>query len=906
MSWMTGVRARLRELIRRGDAEQRMAEEIAFHLEMETCRHRELGCDPAEARRRALVAFGGVERHKEASRDGRRIPFLEEFARDLRFALRSLAKAPVFAGTAVLTLALGVGASTAVFGLVSATLLRPLPFPEAERLVTLYQQREAPGVESRASRWSYPEFTALRATTATVAQLAAFYADDVNLSGAAGEPVRVRVEMVSASYLVALGVRPLLGRGFLPHEDSIAGSHPVAVLGAAVWERDFGADSAVIGRPIVVNGVPLTVVGVMPVAFRGLTGGAELWIPHAMAPAVYYADHLTSDQHFLTVIGRLHRGATMERARAELAVTGARAVAAAHDASGDGGAARWTPTLVSLDEARRDPSDVRAQLVLAGAVSFVLLIAAVNLSGLLLARTVARAGEMAVRVALGASRRRVVQQAVVESGIIAVIGGTLGVVLAAGGLGLLAWFAPPVVIGGSGPFAQLDPFAAPAVDWRVAAFAGSLALGAGLLAGVVPAMRITRGDLARSLKLGARGSSAGVGSLRRPTLLSGAAVAQVACALVLLVGAGVLLQNFHRLSNLESGVRGANVVSFRVSAPERRYGGAAAASLLERLLARVERVPGVLSASVGRCLPSLDCSSTMLYRAGESTDDAPIVGRHYVGPDHFRTLGIALRHGRGLTTADRADAPRVAVINETAARRFWPGEDPIGKRIWFGSGGGFASPDSLTEIVGVVADVRYGAPGSAVEPDVYTSYHQFAWPTTMVIVRSSGNPLALVPALRRAVADVDPALPIYDVRTVAERDAEGVARERFATVALVLFATLGMLLASVGVYGVMTYSVVQRRRELGIRMALGCSPAAVQRLVIRQGLVLAATGAAIGLTLSVGLTRGLSSLIVAANTAEPLILVAVTLILLSVTLVTCYLPARSAARVDPVRTLAAE
>ena len=906
MSWFMGARARLRQLVRRRAAEQRTDEEIAFHLEMETERHRRLGASPAEARRRAMVAFGGVERHKEALRDGRRIPVLAELWRDVRYAARALAKAPAFAATAVVTLALGVGANTAVFGLVSATLLRPLPFPEPERLVVLQQQSERPGRDPRPVRWSYPEFAAVRGTLASVPHVAAYYADDVNLSHGAGEPVRVRAEMVSASYLPALGLRPALGRGFLPAEDATPGAHPVVMLGAALWTRAFGADPRVVGRRVLLNGVPLDVVGVMPRGFRGLTGGADVWIPHAAAPAVYFAEHLTTGERFLTVVGRLAPGVPIERARAEVASAGTRAAASARRSAGDGGAGRWTATLARLEDVRRDPATVRAQLVLAGAVGFVLLIAVVNLSGLLLARAVGRARELAIRTALGAGRRRVVQQVVVESALVGLLGGALGALLAAWALRLLGTVAPPQLGGARAGLPQLDAFATPGMDWRVAAFALGLALSAGLLAGVVPALRVTRGDLTRSLRMGARGATVGVGSLRRPTILAGVAVAQVAFALVLLAGAGLLLRSFHRLQSLDSGVDAAGVVSFRVSAPETRYRGEAAAALLESVLERVAAVPGVTAATVGRCLPSLDCSSTPLHLPGQPTEDAPTVGRHYVGPDHFRTLGIPLRRGRALTADDRAGRPRVTVINETAARRFWPGQDPIGRRVWFGSGGGFASPDSLTEIVGVVADVRYAAPGAEVVPDFYTSYLQFTYPETIVMVRAAGDPLALVPALRRAVAAVDADLPIYDVRTVRERDAEAVAGERFATVALGVFAGLGIVLAALGVYGVMTYSVLQRRRELGIRLALGATPATVRRLVLAHGLALAGMGLTAGTLLSLGLTRALSALIEGTGGADPLVLAVVVLALLLVALVTCYVPARAASRVDPVRTLAAD
>lgn len=908
MSWITGVRARWEQVLKRGAADERMDEEIRFHLERETERlQRERGLSHEEARRQAVLAFGGVEKHRQEMREGRRVPLLEELWRDLRYAARSLRRAPGFTTAAVLTLALGVGANSAVFGLVSATLLRPLPFSDSDRLVTLYQIHEGAGREPRPTPWSYPLFADVRSSLTTISDVAAYYAGDVNLSGTGADPIRVGAEMVSAAYFRALDVQPALGRAFVPQEDSIPGAHPVAMLGNGVWRREFGADPQVIGRNILLNGVALTVVGVLPEGFRGLTGEGEVWIPHAMAPKVYFPEHLTTSEQFLNLVARLRPGVPLEQARAEVASVATRVAAATRGENGGGqGEGRWSTTLLPLEEARRDPATMRAQLVLAGAVFFVLLIGAVNLSGLLLARSVGRSREMAVRAALGAGRRRLLRQALVESGAIGVLGGALGALMAVWAIRLLSTLAPERLGGAGSRFTRLrlDSFSVPEADWRVMAFAAALALTAGLLAGLIPALRSTRGELTVALKTGSRGSTVGVGTLRRPTILSWVAVAQVACALVLLVGAGLLLQGFHRLQSLDPGLDAAGVMTFRITPPESEYGGAAAGTLLQRVLERVESVPGVASATVGRCLPGTGCSSTSLYIAGRPVpEEAPEVRRHYVGPDHFRTLGVPLLRGRAITPKDRAGLPRVAVVNETAARRFWPGEDPIGRRVWFGSGGGFASPDSLTEIVGVVDDVRYGAPGEPIEPDFYTSYLQYVLPSTLVMVRTAADPTALVPALRRAVATVDPNLPIHEMRTVAEVRAEALTEERFATAALGIFAGLGLLLAALGIYGVMAYSVAQRRREIGIRIALGATPRQVLRQVIGQGVALTGIGIALGTLLSLGLVRVLSALVAGMGTTDPLVLAAVVLFLLLVALITCYLPARSAARVDPVTIL---
>ncbi len=910
MSWLTGVRARFGHMLKRGMAEERMEEEISFHLEMEAERlRREDGLSSEESHRQAVLAFGGVEKHREEMREGRRIPLLEEIWRDLRYAARSLSRAPGFTTAAVLTLALGVGANTAVFGLVSATLLRPLPFPAPDRLVALYQSYEGTDRESQATPWSYPEFAALRSNLTTIPEMAAHYAADVNLSGTGADPDRVGAEIVSASYFRVLGVQPALGRAFLPKEDLVPGAHAVAMVGDRLWRRAFGADPQVIGSRIRVNGVALTVVGVLPEGFRGLTGEGEVWIPHAMAPEVYFPEHLTTSEQFLNLVGRLGTGISLEEARAEVASVATRVVAAPREEAGGGQEeGQWQVTLLPLEEARRDPATVQAQLVLAGAVFLVLLIAAVNLSGMLLARSITRSREMAVRAALGAGRRRLVRQALVESGAIGVLGGLLGALMAIWGIRVLSTIVPERLGGAESRFARLrlDSFSLPEADWRVMAFAGVLAMAAGLFAGLIPALRSTRGELTVALKTGSRGSTIGVGSLRRPTLLSWVAVAQVAFALVLLVGAGLLLQGFHRLQSLDTGLDASAVMTFRITPPESKYGGVAAGTLLQRVLQRVEAVPGVASATVGRCLPGTDCSWTSMYVQGRSPEEAPQVRRHYVGPDHFRTLGIPMLRGRGILPEDRLGRGRVAVVNQTAARRFWPGEDPIGKRIWFGSGGGFASPDSLTEVVGVVGDVHYGAPGAPIEPDFYTSYLQYVLPSTLVMVRTVGEPAALVRALRQAVASVDPNVPIHEVRTVMEVRAEALTEERFATAALAIFAGLGLVLAALGVYGVLAYSVEQRRREIGIQIALGATQRKILRQVIGQGTALAGVGVAAGTVLSLGLARVLTALIPGIGTADPLVFATVVSVLLVVALIACYLPARSAAMVDPVETLAAE
>jgi putative ABC transport system permease protein len=905
MGALSRVRSWWRVLWRRSAFESEMEEEFRFHLERRAEDLMAGGLDRGEAVRRARREFGSPERYKSQGREARGLRAFEELRIEVRQVARSLSRSPGFTVAAVLMLGLGIGVNAAVFSLISANLIRPLPFPEADRLVVVHQIRASPGAEPQPLRWSYPQFEALRSELSTVPEIAAYYADDVNLAGGVAGPVRVRAEMVSASYLSLLGVRPALGRDFAAAEDRVPGTHPVVILGHELWSGHFGADSRVVGEAVVLNDITLMVIGVAPTGFRGLTGEADLWFPQAMAPAVSFPDQLTSPQFFHSVVGRLAPGVSVAEGRAEVATAGAAASARAGPERPDG--SDWGASLLPLDEARRDVGAVRAQLVLGGAAAFVLLIALVNLSGLLLARSTGRTRESAVRAALGAGRFRLVRHGAVEGGLLGLLGGALGALLALWSVGALVALSPDQMGGGRPRFATIASFAEPTVDWRVIAFAAVLSLTAGLLAALIPALRGARMDLGPALRTGARGSSAGVGTLRRPTILSAAAVAQVALALVLLVGAGLMLQGFQRLRTVDPGFDPSGVVTFRISPPYGEYQGEAAAPLLQQVLERVEAVPGVESATVSLCTPFSRCSSTPLYLDGRpSPDPAPLVGRLYVGPDHFRTLRIPLVRGRALTADDRAGRPRVAVINETAARRFWPNADPIGQRVRFGGGGGFASPDSLTEIVGVVGDVLHGSPGEAVGPDFYTSYLQFTWPYTTVLVRAPGDAMALVPALRRAVREVDANLPIYDVQTMRERAAGSLARERSATTALTLFAGLGLLLAALGIYGIMAYTVAQRRREIGIRLALGAAPSEILRFILAQGAILTTAGLAMGAAVSVAVTRALPALIGDIGPIEPRVLLPVVVFLLLVALLACFLPARAATRVDPLETLAAD
>jgi putative ABC transport system permease protein len=906
MKVVAAVQSLLRALRQGRSFDADMDAEFRHHVELRTSALIDAGHSAAEAARRARVEFGAADRYREEGRAARGLLRFDEVRTDLRYAARGLRRSPGFALGAIVLLALGVGVNAAVFSLLSAHLFRPLPFPDPERLVLVHQTHAAAPSEPRPLPWSYPEYDALRRATGGFAGLAAYTTASLNVT-VGSETFRSSAEVVSASYLGTLGVQPARGRDFLAGED-LAGAAPVVMLSHDLWQRHLGEAADAPGRNVVVNGLTFTVVGIAPPGFRGLTGEADIWVLHGMAPAVYFDRYLTSDQRFLHIVGRLSPGMTLEHAGAELGTVALRAAAAVRASQGSGQTGAWGVAAVPLDAARQDPATVRAQLLLAGAVFFVLLMAVVNVFALLLARSTVRARETAVRGALGAGRWRIVRHGAVEGGLLGVLGGALGLVLAVWSVRVLATLAPDRMDPTQRRLGNLSSFAVPDVDWRVIVFSILLSIGAGVVAGILPVIRATRGDFVRALKSGARGTSLGVGSVRRPTVLSAAAVVQIACALVLLAGAGALMQSVQRLVATEPGFDPSGVVTFRIDPPDRIYRGAAAAPLLERVLRSVEAVPGVQSATVSLCTPYMQCSTTSVFIAGrDDAGSAGPVGRHYVGPDHFRTLGITLLRGRALTDSDREGQPRVAVINETAAQRFWPDEDAIGQRVWFSSGGGFASQDSPTEIVGVVADVLYGRPGEPIRPDFYTSYHQFTWHyTTLMVKTAAGDPLVLVPALRQAVLDVDPHLPIHDVRSLANRSAEALAGERFAARALAVSGALGLLLAALGVYGIMAYSVAQRRREVGIRLALGSTPHDVLRVLMGQGAGLLAVGLLIGTVTALWLSRALPAFIAGVSGANAGLLAAVAGVLAVVGLVACWLPARSAMRVDPAETLAGD
>jgi putative ABC transport system permease protein len=816
--------------------------------------------------------------------------------RDIRYAARVLLARPGFSIVAILTLALGIGATTTMFAVVYAALWRPVPFADPDSLAILYVTRTTPRDGLARLRWSRPVIEELKGT-ASFEAVASFTRPTVAVGGGPGTPEQIDAEIVSPPYFRILRVAPSLGRTFLDDEDGAPGAHPVVVVSDRLWRRRFDADPSLVGGSIRVNDIPLTVVGIMPAGFFGLSGKADVWIPPAMAPLATYADYLTTPQHFISVVARLRPGIGTARATAELDARRDRFV----DPAGPPDA-QWSAIAVPASEARVDPTVRRSALMLLGAATCVLLIACVNVAALMLGRGRARRREFAIRLAIGSGRRHVIRQLLAEAALLAAVAGVAGVLLAAWSIGLLAGALPATVATFVNDYGAIASFASPRLDLRGLAFAVAITAATTVVFALAPALEASRQDLAAVLKQDDR---AGTRGKALPALV----VSEIAVAVLLLSAAALLIDSFARIASRRDGFDADRVVTFWIRPPTSRYAPADGPAIVERMLTRIEQTPGVDLAAVNRATPFIGGSrSIVLFPDGPAdAAHAPPVGRHYVSANYFRTLGIPIVAGRPLTTADRAGRPAVAVINESGARRFWPGETPIGKRVWFGTTTGpFSDREHAVEIVGVAGDVKYDGLDDAVGADFYTSYLQFAYPDTMVMVKARGDAAALVPALRAAVAAVDSTVPIYDVMTLDDRVGTALARPRFNATVAGVFAAAALLLAALGVYGVLSYSVSMRMREMGVRVALGADAGRVVRLVVGDGMRLAIGGAGIGVAAAMAAARLMRGLLAGVAPTDPLIVAAGAIIMLAVAAVAAWLPARRASRVDPVTVLRAQ
>ena len=819
-------------------------------------------------------------------------------ARATRFATRSLARTPVLSGAAVLSMSVGIAATTAVFSVVDAALFRPPPFPDAGRLAIIYTTRRRGNAPAGRERWSWPRFKLLDGARSFTG-VASFTPSVLALTGEQSEPANA--EFVSSAYWRVVRINPAIGGVFPADADVAAGVAPVAILSDALWRRRFGGSPAVVGSKIAVNGVPLIVVGVAPAGFDGLTGRAQLWIPATMAPRLTYPDYLVTNQNFISVVGRLRDDTSLETARQELALLGAeiqRRVPVPTSVAEN----RFAATAGSLAEARIDPSTRQPMLLLLGAAACLLLLACFNVAGLLIGRALTRRREIAIRVATGASARRIVGEQLLESAVLAVAGGALGVALAALVAGRLVL---PASAGRSRNFyGAIGEFATPRIDWRVVAFCTGLCVMATIVAGLIPALRAARVDLVSDLKDGARGSSGK--SIVRQFLVG----LESTIATGLLFAGGLFALSWSRLEDTDVGFDRSHLLTFWIRPAETRYPVSKAAALIDRVLEEIRAVPGVEAATVDGCAPvGPGCASSTLYVMGRpmpKPGEAPGVLRHYVAPDHFRTLGVPLLRGRVFEPTDRAGSPRVAVISLNAARRFWPGEDPIGQRVWFGGGSSYNSPDSSAEIVGIVGDVaNQPLDDHPFQADFYTPYKQFTYSSRAVLVRTRGAPVAAVDPIRRALSRVDPDLTLFDVHPLDEQIHLSWGRLAYQIRLVGTFAVAALLLAATGIFAMIAHSVTDRRAELGVRMALGASSMNVLAVVSRQGAWPALAGLGLGLTAAIVAGRWLVAIVYGVSAIEPILVGAVFAVTAFVSLGATSIAARRALAIQPIEAMRA-
>jgi putative ABC transport system permease protein len=822
---------------------------------------------------------------------------IDELVRDLRFGARSLARTPVVTLAALLSIALGVAATTAVFGIVDAALFRPPPFERPNQLAAVYTTRQASNAPVIRERWSWPRYRRLRDLNTSFEQVATFTVSVLAITSDEAEPVNA--EVVSSAYLPLLRIQPIAGRAFTAEDDDVAAA-PAALIGYDIWQRRYGGERSVLGRTVSLNGVAVPIVGVLPRGFVGLTGRGQVWVSPTLPSRASYRDYLTTNQNFISVVGRLKPNVSIDQARSELATLG-REIQRVQPSDGDP-RTQFGATTMTLNEARVDPSTRTPMLLLLTAVGCLLLLSCANVAGLLLGRAVSRRREIAIRIATGASRARIVRQLLVESALLALAGGAVGVFVAipvTANAGI-----PSAMWRGRNFYGALSEFSTARVDARVLVVAISICAVTTLVFGLVPSLQATRLDLTSALKSGTVTS----GTRRRLDPRRMIVGVETGLAMVLLVAGGLLAASWRRLATADVGFDRSHLLTFLIRPSEVRYPPPKAPELLTSLLGEIERVPGVVATSVDGCAPvGTGCASTTLYVMGRpvpAPGEAPGVLRHYVGPNHFRTLSVPLIRGRIFDARDRTGSPRVAIINQVAASRFWPNDDPIGKRVWFGGGSTFDRPDSSAEIVGIVGDVAYQALDERpFQPDFYTPYTQFTYASRTVLVRTRGEPTAVLPDIRAAIARVDPALALFEIRTMDEKIGDSWARLSYQTKILAVFAIIALLLAATGIFAIVAHVINDRRREIGIRIALGASPVQVLTAVGESGARPATVGLMLG-AVSAGIVgRLLAAAVYGVRAFDPAVIGAVVVALAIVIVAAAYVAARRALLVDPVESL---
>jgi putative ABC transport system permease protein len=877
--------ARIRGLLGKTRSESDLAAELRAHLEMAEEEHLARGKSHQEAKHAARRDFGGVEQFKELYRERRGLPMLETFLQDLRFGARMLRKNPGFTAVAILTLALGIGANTAIFSVVNSLLLTPPRFNQPDRLVMVWETKPSTswhqGPVSPANYFQWLEHNTV------FEQMAVMYDDHLTISSDS-DPEQVAYQGVTPNMLAMLGTDPIIGRTFTA-QDGVPGNDDVVILSHGLWQRRFGGDPSVVGKKIQLNGQSNTVVGVMPRGFqlfikRGSFTGEQ---PELWAPIAFTAKSRVPRGRYLTSVARLNPGVSVAQAQAQMD-----AIANSLQTQWPDFDNGWGVEVVPLKD--QLVGGIRAPLfVLLGAVAFVLLMGCTNVANLLLGCAAGRQREIAVRAALGAGRARVIRQLLTESLLLSLLGGATGLLLAIWGTQALIALGPRNML----PVTPVN------LEWRVMTFTVVVSIATGILFGLGPSLLAFSSNWIESLKEGSRGVR---GGRRGNRLRAGLVIAEIGLAVVLLVGAGLCVRSFFLLTSVDAGFNPHNLLTMKISLPNASYSeDGKKIAFFQQLRERIAALPGVVAASADTWLPFTTAGAATGFQIeGQSKlsdADQPVTDVRVIEPDYFHTMGIPLLAGRDFNDREAVTPSHVVIVNQSLAARYFPGESPIGKRITVGMGG---LPEKYpSQIVGVVGDVKHEGLNTTPGAMVYWPHPELPLPFTTFVVRTIANPLAMVDAIRQQIRQLDPALPVSDIVTMEARMSDSIAQTRFSTLLLGIFAVVAIVLASVGIYGVTSYAVTSRRHEIGIRMAIGAQPGEVERMFIRQGMKFTLAGLCVGLLASYGLTRLMQGLLFGVTPHDPLTFVSMTGLLTIVALIACYVPARRATRMDPLIAL---
>jgi predicted permease len=882
LTFLKSVVSRFRAQASKQCVDREFQHELDSHLEMATQENIRRGMTAEDAARAARIRLGGATQLRETNRELRGLPFIETALQDFRFALRMLRKNPGFSAIAILTLALGIGANTAIFSVVYAVLLKPLPYTDSEQLFTVFQQ----GIKDANNKngFSFANMRDFREQTDVFFSLSGVQGHQLTLTGH-GDPLVIDTSVVTPDLFTTFRVQPILGRSFVP-DDGKPGAAPVVVLSENLWRGSFGSNPNIAGTSITLDKRAFTVIGVMPSYFRfpQVQQSRQIWIPIVDDP-LFGSWLERRGGHWLRLTGRVKPGVTLDQAHAQFDAIADR-LAKQYPEDNDGWTIRMIPLRDFLVGEMKTPL-----LVLLGAVGLVLLIACANIANLLLARATSRSREIAVRATLGAGRSRLVRQLLSETLVLSIVGGLAGVALAYYGVHVLTTFLPP----------ELPQINSIHIDYAVLGFALALSVFASCAVGLVPAFLVAGSDLQSTLREGGRSGESSTSRRARNILAS----AEIALALVLLMAAGLLLRSFSKLTEVSPGFQVEHMVKAEVALPRAQYSTPQQWSAFsDNLLSRLQSQPGMQNAAIAIPLPIADGFINLAFdienRPVASAAAARVADYVAVTPTYFHVMNIPLIAGRTFETRDNMSAPAVSVVTQSFVRAYFPNENPIGKRIVFGFP---PDPGVPREIIGVVGDVHDISLGKEPGPMMYASYAQSPFPGACIAVQSKLAPSAVISSIRDTVAGLDKDLPVTDIATMDEVLRESTAQPRFRTTLIALFAAIALVLAATGIFGVISYSVQCRTNEIGIRVAMGASARTILKMVLRETMLLAVIGLAVGLPVAFVSSRVLGHLLFGISPTDPATLIVVSLTLAAVAVAAGYLPARRATQVDPLIAL---